>query len=84
MIESCNDSVCVNKYPGDGRCMYTIFNRGYHTYEGALIKVPYKEGTKFYDVWNECDAPFTVKDGYAYVESRIVAQSTGAIVEIYG
>ncbi len=84
MIESCHDSVCVNKYPGDGRCMYTIFNRGYHTYEGAVIKVPYKEGTKFYDVWNECDAHFTVKDGYAYVESRVIAQSTGAIVEIYG
>lgn len=83
MIESVSDAICVNKYPGDGRCMYTLFNRSYHTYEGTVLKLRHKEGRRYVDAWNGCDAPFTVKDGYAYIKSRVIAQSTGAIAEIY-
>ena len=82
MIESENDAICVNKFPGDNRTVYTIFNRSYHTYSGNVIKVPYKEGAKYLDIWNGTNAEFEVKDGFAYIKTRVVAQSCGAIAEI--
>ncbi len=83
MTDSISDSICVNKYPGEGRCLYALYNRSYHTFKGDVLAIPYKEGAKYFDVWNNCEAPFKVKDGIAYIESRVVAQSVGAIAEIY-
>ena len=83
MVDAPSDAVCVNIFPGENRTIYNLFNRSYHTYMGDVIKVPYKEGAKFYDVWNEKELEFTVKDGYAYVSSTVIAQSTGCILETY-
>ena len=83
MVDAPSDAVCVNIFPGENRTIYNLYNRSYHTYMGEVIKVPYKEGAKFYDVWNEKDLEFTVRDGFAYVKATVTAQNTGCILETY-
>jgi len=82
MIEGVTDAVCINRFPGNGRTVYTLYNRSYHTYQGDVFCVPYKEGAEYRDVWNDKEVGVTVKDGFAYVSTTITAQAVGAIVEI--
>jgi hypothetical protein len=83
MINGENDAVCVNKFPGDNRTVYTLYNRSYHTYMGNVVKLPYKESARYYDIWNGKDAEFEIKDGYAYIKATVTAQGVGAIAEIF-
>lgn len=82
MIESECDAICVNKFPGNGRTVYTIFNRGYHTYAGTVLKIAHADGADYYDVWNDKPCVYTVMNGYAYIKSEVKAQNIGAIVQI--
>ena len=82
MIEGVSDAICINRFPGIGRTVYTLYNRSYHTYQGDVLCVPYREGAEYRDVWNDKEVDVTVKDGYAYISTTITAQAVGAIVEI--
>ena len=82
MIDSMNDAVCINRFPSENRCIYTLYNRSYHTYSGEILVVPYKENVTYYDVWNDCPAETYVKDGYTYIKAEVTAQGIGAIAEI--
>lgn len=83
MIDACLDAICANRFCGDGRNVYTLYNRSTHTVEGEVLELPYREGTTYVDIWNGCPAEFTVKDGTAYVKTRVTAQNVGAIAEIF-
>lgn len=82
MIEGVTDAVCINRFPGNGRTVYTLYNRSYHTYQGDVLCVPYHEGAEYRDVWNDKEVEVTVQDGFACVSTTITAQAVGAIVEI--
>ena len=82
MIEGVSDAICINRFPGIGRTVYTLYNRSYHTYQGDVLCVPYREGAEYRDVWNDKEVEVTVQDGFAYVSTTITAQAVGAIVEI--
>ena len=81
MIETLSDAICVNKFPGNGRTVYTVYNRAYRTYRGKALSLPYSKGTLYYDVWNEKELDFTVEDGYAIIDLTVDAQSIGCILE---
>ena len=75
---------CAERYSSicTGRTVYTLYNRSYHTYQGEVLCVPYKEGAEYRDVWNDKEVKVTIKDGFAYISTTITAQAVGAIVEI--
>jgi hypothetical protein len=80
MIETLTPAVCMNKFPGKGRTLYTIYNRAYSTFRGEALKVEHKEGAKYFDVWNNRELEYTVCDGYATIKIEIGAQEMGCIV----
>ena len=79
-VETLSPAICANCFPGDGRTVYTIYNRAYSTYRGEILKVKHIEGATYYDVWNNKSLEVAVKDGYATMNLTIDAQEMGCIL----
>ena len=80
MIETASPAICINKFPGKGRCVYTVYNRAYRTYRGKVLCIPHTDGNAYYDVWNGKELSVITENGYATVELEIDAQSIGCIL----
>lgn len=78
--DTLSPAICANRFPGDGRTVYTIYNRAYSTYRGEILKVEHTEGARYYDVWNDEPLKVEIKDGYAYIHLTVDAQEMGCIL----
>ena len=79
LIETKSPAICMNKFPGDGRTVFTVYNRAYRTYRGAALTVPHVEGARYYDVWGDRELDVKIEDGYAEIYLEIGAQDIGCI-----
>jgi hypothetical protein len=80
MIDTLSPAICMNKFPGKGRTVYTVYNRAYTTYRGKILRVKHVEGATYYDAWNDQPLKVEIRDGYAEIYLDIHAQSMGCIV----
>ena len=79
MVDTLSPAVCANRFPGDNREVYTLYNRAYSTYRGKALRVVHEEGTVYYDAWNETELTPVVHDGFAELSVAMPAQSIGCI-----
>ena len=80
MIESLSPAICINKFPGKDRTVYTVYNRAYRTYRGEALRIPHVDGNVYYDVWKERPLEVEIENGYAHVKLEVDAQSIGCIL----
>jgi hypothetical protein len=80
MIDTLTPAIAANKFPGDGRTVYTLYNRAYTTYRGEVLCIPHTEGAVYYDAWS--DEPLTpeIRGGYAYLSLTVHAQGIGCVL----
>jgi hypothetical protein len=83
MIDTLSPAICMNKFPGNGRDVYTVYNRAYTTYRGKILRVKHAEGATYYDAWNDKPLKVDIRDGYAEIYLDIHAQSMGCVVVEY-
>ncbi len=79
-VDTLSPAICANCFPGNGRTIYTIYNRAYSTYRGKILKVKHIDGAKYYDAWNEKELKVEIKDGYAEIYLTVDAQEMGCIL----
>ena len=80
MVETLSDAICVNKFPAKDRTVYTVYNRAYRTYRGEILAVAHSDGAEYYDVWGDKKIDYTVRDGLAYLNLTVDAQSIGCVL----
>lgn len=80
MVDTLSPAICANRFPGNGRTVYTIYNRAYTTFRGKALRVKHTEGAVYYDAWNGKELTVEVRDGYADIFLDIGAQEMGCIV----
>ena len=80
LIETLSPAICINKFPGKERTVYTVYNRAYRTYRGEVLSIPHVNGNVYYDVWNDCPLDVKIEDGCATLSLRVDAQSIGCIL----
>ena len=83
MVDTLSPAICANRFPGNGRTVYTIYNRAYTTYRGKILRVKHTDGATYYDAWNGEPLKVEIKDGYAEIYLDIHAQSMGCIEVSY-
>ncbi len=84
MVPALTPSVCVNRFPGENRTVYTLYNRAWVTYRGPVLSVPHREGNVYYDAWNGKPLDCAVKDGMAVLGTEIHAQQIGCFAVTSG
>ena len=80
LIDTLSPAICINKFPGKERCVYTVYNRAYRTYRGEALRVLHREGNLYRDAWNGKELSVKLENGYATISLDIDAQSIGCIV----
>ncbi len=83
MIETESPAICMNKFPGEERCAYTVYNRAYSTYRGNVLKIRHTDGATYFDAWNGKMLDVEIDGGIATVKLDIGAQEMGLIVVNY-
>lgn len=83
MVETMSPAICANRFPGNGREVYTIYNRAYNTFRGKALRVKHTDGATYYDAWNDKELDVSVKGGYAEISLEVHAQSIGCIAINY-
>jgi gamma-glutamyl hercynylcysteine S-oxide synthase len=64
--------------------LWTIINRNEYDVAGRQIEVPYKPGTRFYDVWNGAELKPEVRGANAILAFVTEAHGYGAILAVEG
>lgn len=52
LIETEMADVYANKFPGDGKVIYTVLNGGYGTVGGVILKGDHKPGCRYVELWD--------------------------------
>lgn len=83
MIETQSPAICANRFTGNGRVVYTLYNRAYSTYRGEVLRIPHMDGAQYYDAWNDKLLTPKICGGYAEISLEIHAMQIGCIAVMY-
>jgi iron(II)-dependent oxidoreductase len=70
----------ASKFPGKGETLWTIVNRNDYNLAGPQIQVPYKTGTRFYDVWHGVELKPEVQGESATLSFELEAHGFGTLL----
>ncbi len=73
--------VYANRFPGEGRTLWTLYNARFQTAQGAVLKIPHREGTTYRDVWNGAVLQPTIQGGVATLSLTLPPQGLGCVVQ---
>jgi len=73
--------VFANRFPGDGRVLWTLYNARYQTVRGEVLAVPHRDGAVYEDAWQGRRLTPRVADGMAYLETELAPQGLGCLVQ---
>jgi hypothetical protein len=73
----------VNMYPGKGRTLWAMYNQGFNTVRGEVMKVRHVNGATYYDAWNDKPLQVRVSGDYAYISLEMYPQAVGCIIQSF-
>jgi formylglycine-generating enzyme required for sulfatase activity len=74
----------ASKFPGKGRMLWTLVNRNEYDLAGDELRVGYRPGMKFYDLWNGERLEPEVAGGWATLRFHMEARGYGAVLAVEG
>ncbi len=72
----------ASKFPGQSQTLWTFVNRNEYGLAGRQIQVPYKRGTRYYDVWHGAELKPEVNGETATLSFEMEAHGYGAVREV--
>jgi iron(II)-dependent oxidoreductase len=72
--------IYASRWPDEGQTLWTIINKNEYDVGGEQLQVPYKAGTKYYDLWHGVELTPAVKDGAATLSFDVEANGYGAVL----
>lgn len=73
--------VHANRFPGQGRTVWTLYNARYTTVDGPVLTVAHHTGARYYDAWNDRQLEPTITAGRATISLKLGPQELGCIVQ---
>jgi len=72
--------VYANEFPGNGETVWTLYNAGFRTHRGPVLRVKHVEGATYRDLWNGVALKPQVKGGWAVLSVELGPHDVGCIV----
>jgi len=73
--------VYANRFDGDGRTAWTLYNGRFRTIRGELLAIAHVEGATYHDAWRDEPLDPRIEHGKAYIELTLDPQACGAVVQ---
>ena len=81
LVETGRANVYANKFPGDRRTVWTLYNGRYTTVRGKIIAVEHQQGATYYDAWNGKELEPEIIGEKAILSLKLGPQGLGCIVQ---
>jgi hypothetical protein len=81
LVETERAYVYANKFAGEDKTVWTIYNGRYNTVKGPVLAIEHKEGCKYYDAWNDKMITPAIVNGRAIITQKLDPQAVGCIVQ---
>ncbi len=81
LIDSLQAGVYVNRFPGNNRVLYTVYNASFLTVDDGLFRIPHVEGATYHDLWEEKEMDVTIENDYAVLASKINPQDVRCFLQ---
>jgi iron(II)-dependent oxidoreductase len=81
-IPTLQKGVFASKFPGINETVYTLVNRDSIDIRENQLQLPYKEGTKYFDLWNGIELTPQRVDNHVNLNMLIEGHGFGAILAI--
>src|ERR1700683_1121488 len=72
--------VFASKFPGEKQTLWTIINRNEYDVAGEELRIPYQEGTHYYDLWHGVELKPAVQRNQATLTFSIEGLGFGAVL----
>ncbi len=73
--------VYANRFPGEGRTLWTLYNARFQTAHGPVLRIPHREGATYRDVWNGTPLHPVIEGGVATLHLTLPPQGLGCVVQ---
>lgn len=74
-------NIYANKFPGNNRILWTVYNGRFTTVKGVVLAIEHKEGATYYDAWNNKTIEPKIVGGKVIITQKLAPQSLGCIVQ---
>ena len=74
--------VFASRFPGAGRCLWTLVNRNEYEVAGEQLTLPYADGVRYFDVWSGAELPARMDGGAARLELTLEPRGYGAVLAV--
>ncbi len=73
-------AVWANKFPVEGKTVYTLYNARHRTVRGEVLRVPHEKGATYYDEWHQKPATVHIEGKTAVLSTELGPRGTGCLV----
>ncbi|WP_250628312.1 formylglycine-generating enzyme family protein [Pinirhizobacter soli] len=74
--------VFASRFPASGYTLWTVVNRNEHDIDGEQIRLPHREGARYFDVWNGVALEPRIEGAHAVVAFPMEGAGFGAVFAI--
>ena len=74
--------VFASRFPGPGRCLWTVVNRNEYELEGDQLELPHVPGTRYFDVWHGVELTPNVCGDQVRFEFTLEPRGFGAVLAL--
>ena len=82
LIETEIPGVFVNRFRGEEKTVWTVYNANYRTAKGQLIQIAHEPGARYVDLWNDCPVEARVSGDVAYLVVEIGPRDVACISQV--
>jgi len=74
--------VFASRFPASGSTLWTLVNRNEHDVDGEQIRLPHREGTRYFDAWNGVALEPRIEGEHAVVAFPMEGAGFGAVLAV--
>jgi gamma-glutamyl hercynylcysteine S-oxide synthase len=79
-VATLQNGVFASKFPSEQRTLWTIVNRNEYDVAGDQLRIPYRAGIRYYDLWHGAELTPAVSGDQATVQLAIEGLGFGAVL----
>ena len=74
--------VFASRFPAAGYTLWTVVNRNEHDVDGEQIRLPHREGTRYFDAWNGVALEPRIEGAHAVVAFPMEGAGFGSVIAV--
>ena len=74
--------VFASRFPGEGRCLWTVVNRNEYAIDGEQLALPHADGRRWFDAWNGTELQPRLEAGNAVLSFALEPRGFGAVLAL--